>query len=82
MLNITMDKEVSEKIVSFMNMAERRYATADLKQDFVIRSVLYIYPDMPVQDVKDLIEVFITVSKLGTKFLFNLNENDCACNIQ
>jgi hypothetical protein len=82
MLNITMNNEISEKIVSFMNMAERRYATADLKQDFVIRSVLYIYPDMPVQDVKDLIEVFITVSKLGTKFLFNLNENDCACNIQ
>jgi hypothetical protein len=82
MLNITMDKEVSEKIVSFMNMAERRYADPQLKQDFVIRSVLYIYPDMPVQDVKDLIEVFITVSKLGTKFLFNLNENDCACNIQ
>ncbi len=73
-----MNKEVSEKIIGFMNMAERRYTDPVIKQDFVIRSVLYLYPDMHVEDIRNLIGIFVTMSKLTTKILFNVSSGCCS----
>jgi len=69
-----------EQIIKFMNLAEKRYDDPQVKQDFVIKSILELHPEMTVEEIKDLIGVFITVSKLSTRLLFNLTEKDC-CNI-
>ena len=73
-----MNKEISEKMIGFMNMAEKRYNEPALKQDFVIRRVLYLYPNMHVEDIKNLIGILITVSKLTTKILFNATSGCCS----
>jgi len=66
-----------EQIIHFMNIAEKRYSLPQLKRDFVIRAMLELHPGMTVREVKELIEVFITVSKLSTKILFNLTNSSC-----
>ena len=66
-----------EEIISFMNQAERRYADPQHKEDFVIRCVLQLYPDMKVEEIKFSIGVLISVSKLSTKILFNLPTKCC-----
>ena len=77
-----MQNEVSEHIVKFMNLAEKRYQSPKLKEDFVIGGILELYPDLSVTEVKEMIGVFIAVSKFSTKFLFNMTEKDCStCNI-
>jgi len=63
-----------------MNLAEKRYDDPQVKQGFVIRTILELNPELKVEEIKDLIGVFITVSKLSTKMLFNLKKHDC-CNI-
>jgi hypothetical protein len=64
-----MNKEISEKLVSFMNFAERRYADPHQKEDFVIHGILQLYPDIEVEEVKGLITLLIGVSKLSTKIV-------------
>ena len=77
-----MNKEISEKLVSFMNFAERRYSDPHQKEDFVIHGILQLYPDIKVEEVKGLITLLIGVSKLSTKMLFNMKpENFKCCNI-
>ena len=76
-----MDNEIAEKILVFMNLAEKRYDKPDMKQDFVVRSIQHKYPDLSDEEIKDLIEVFINVSKLTTKMLFNTLENGNCCSI-
>jgi len=71
---------IEEEIIRFMNLAETRYGDPQVKRDYVIRSILELNPEMTVEEVKDLIGIFITMSKLSTKMLFNLKKNDC-CNI-
>jgi hypothetical protein len=71
-----------EEIIRLMNLAENRYNNAQLKEDFVIRSMLELNPQMTVEEVKDIIGLMIGFSKLSTKVLFNLTENNCnGCNI-
>ena len=70
--------EISEKLVTFMNLAERRYADPQQKEDFVIHGILQLYPDMTVEQVKELITLLIGVSKFSTKMLFNKKQ---CCNI-
>ena len=72
-----MNKEISEKLVSFMNSAERRYADPQQKEEFVIHGISQLYPDMTVEQVKELITLLIGVSKLSTKMLFNKNLKCC-----
>ena len=77
-----MNDGIAEKIIWFMNLAEKRYQNPKAKEDFVIRGILELYPELSVKEVKELIGVFITVSKLSTKMLFNMIETDCSrCNI-
>jgi len=76
-----MNKDISEHVIRFMNLAEKRYGTPELKQAFVVRSIYLLFPDIPEYEIKDLIEVFINVSKLTTKILFNTLGNADCCSI-
>ena len=62
-----------EEIIRLMNLAENRYNNAQLKEDFVIRSMLELNPEMTVEEVKDIIGLMIGFSKISTKILFNLS---------
>ena len=76
-----MDKEILEHVIRFMNLAEKRYDKPELKQAFVVRSIHLLFPDFSKDEIEDLIVVFIKVSKLTTKMLFNKIENANCCKI-
>jgi hypothetical protein len=64
-----------------MNLAEHRFSVdeSDRKEDFVVRSMLVIYPEMTVSEIKFSIGVLIKISKITTKILFNLGKNNKCC---
>ena len=72
---------MQEELIKIMNVAERRFliGDAELKEDFVIKSMLVIYPEMTVEEIKFSIGMLIGVSKLSTKILFNLSKNKNCC---
>jgi hypothetical protein len=72
---------MQEELIKIMNLAERRFliGDAELKEDFVVRSMLVIYPEMTVSEIKFSIGVLIKISKLSTKILFNLSKNKNCC---
>jgi hypothetical protein len=72
---------MQEELIKIMNVAERRFliGDAELKEDFVVRSMLVIYPELTVSEIKFSIGVLIKISKLSTKILFNLSKNKSCC---
>jgi hypothetical protein len=72
---------MQEELIKIMNVAERRFSIGDaeLKEDFVIKSMLVIYPEMTVEEIKFSIGMLIGISKLSTKILFNLSKNNKCC---
>jgi hypothetical protein len=72
---------MQEELIKIMNLAERRFLIdeSDRKEDFVVRSMLVIYPEMTVSEIKFSIGVLIKISKLSTKILFNLSKNKNCC---
>lgn len=72
---------MQEELIKIMNLAERRFliGDAELKEDFVIKSMLVIYPEMTVSEIKFSIGVLIKISKITTKILFNLGKNNKCC---
>ena len=75
-----MEKEISEHVIRIMNLGEKRYEKPEMKQAFVICSIQLLLA-ISEEELKDLIEVFIKVSKLTTKMLFNETENANCCEI-
>jgi hypothetical protein len=72
---------MQEELIKIMNLAERRFLIdeSDRKEDFVVRSMLVIYPEMTVSEIKFSIGVLIKISKITTKILFNLGKNNKCC---
>jgi hypothetical protein len=72
---------MQEELIKIMNLAERRFSVdeSDRKEDFVVRSMLVIYPEMTVSEIKFSIGVLIKISKITTKILFNLGKNNKCC---
>jgi hypothetical protein len=72
---------MQEELIKIMNVAERRFLIeeSELKEEFVIRSMLVIYPELTVEEIKFSIGMLIGISKLSTKILFNLSKNNKCC---
>jgi hypothetical protein len=72
---------MQEELIKIMNLAERRFLIeeSELKEEFVIRSMLVIYPELTVEEIKFSIGMLIGISKLSTKILFNLSKNNKCC---
>jgi hypothetical protein len=72
---------MQEELIKIMNLAERRFLIeeSELKEEFVIKSMLVIYPELTVEEIKFSIGMLIGISKLSTKILFNLSKNNKCC---
>jgi hypothetical protein len=72
---------MQEELIKIMNLAEHRFSVdeSDRKEDFVVRSMLVIYPEMTVSEIKFSIGVLIKISKITTKILFNIGKNNKCC---
>ena len=79
-----MQNEIAETLVTLMNLAESLHNDPQKKEEYVIKGILMIYPELSIEEIRDLIAIFIGISKLTTKILFNTEITDeCKiCNIQ
>ena len=75
MLNL----EIENAIVDVMNEAEKLLMNSETKKKFVVLKIKQKFPDIDESDIEDSIEVFIMVSKLSVKILFNLGKKSDCC---
>lgn len=70
--------EIENAIVEAMNQAEKLLMDSETKKKFVILEIKQKFPNVDESDIESSIEIFIMVSKLSVKMLFNLaKKRDC-----
>ena len=76
-----MNNEIAETLLKLMNLAETMHKDPSKKEEYVIKGILMIYPELSIEEIRDLISIFIGISRLTTKILFNKEGAVTECKI-
>ena len=76
-----MDRVVVERVIESVNKAEKIIHSGKERKQFVIDSVIGIYPDADAVVLGCIIDTIVAVSKAVTPLLCNSNltDDDCRC---
>ena len=77
-----MDRLIVERVIGAVNKAEKIIKSGDERKQFVIDSLVGVYPEVNTQVLGYIIDTIVGVSKAVTPLLINLKEldgGDCIC---
>lgn len=74
-----MDKLNTERVIGFINRAEKMCLSGIERKKFVLDSILTIYPDSNSEILGYAIDTIVSISKALTPLLINLKDTKKCC---
>ena len=74
-----MDKLNTERVIGFINRAEKMCYSGLERKKFVLDSILTIYPDSNSEILGYAIDTIVSISKAITPLLINLKDTKKCC---
>ena len=74
-----MDKLNTERVIGFINRAEKMCYSGLQRKQFVLDSILTIYPDSDSEILGFAIDAIVSISKAVTPLLINLKDTKKCC---